>query len=104
MIKLNLKPTERQVVFTEPTENTGRLQITVSIYDEPIMQTGEVDIYTIVDVKEEFGGEYIEYGQWLYPSIFTDKQIKESFDKIKSDPSKFKNKKNEKESSKEINN
>ncbi len=101
MIKPNLKAIEKYVKFIEPTDTTGKLRATINIYDEPIMITGEVSIFTTLKIEEEVEMgfedskpvmEYIPYRDLFYPNVFTEDEVNELFESIKSNPEKFKKK------------
>ncbi len=93
MINTLLKPTEEFIKYIDATDSIGKLKITISIYDKPIMETEDVDIHTIVDIKENVNSEYKPFGQWLYPSIFTDTENNTMFLNINLNPEKYRNKK-----------
>ncbi len=92
MIKENLKPTSKITNFIKANDSHGILRIIISIYDEPIISASEIDIFTVVDIKEEKGGEYIPYGNKLFTSQFNEEDIKKAFAAIKENPQNFKSK------------
>ncbi len=92
MIKTHLKPTDKFVKFLEPSEGRGKLILTISVYDEPIMLTADVSIFSVIKIEEEVDGGYRNFGEYLYPIIFTDKQIGEEFNNIEANPEKYHNK------------
>lgn len=93
MIKTNLKPTERFIKFIDQTDTLGKLMLTISIYDEPVMLTAEVSIHSVIKIEEEMpGGGYRIFGEYMYPNIFTDKEIGQMFNNIQADPEKYHNK------------
>ncbi len=92
MIKENLKPTSKITNFIKANDNHGILRIIISIYDEPVISASEIDIFTIIDIKEEKDGEYIPFGNKLFTSQFNDEEIKKAFAAIKENPLNFKSK------------
>lgn len=93
MIKHTLKPTDKFVKFIEPSATLGKLMLTISVYDEPVMLTAEVSIFSVIKIEEELSaGGYRMFGEYMYPNIFTDKEIGQMFDAIQADPEKFHNK------------
>ena len=92
MISTTIKPQDKIIKFITPSETIGKLKVTISIYDAPVMSTDEADIYTVVTIDKQMADGYMPYGQWLYPNIFTDEDCSVAFLNINSNPVKFKNK------------
>lgn len=92
MIKHNLKPTEKFIKFINPTDTIGKLMLTISVYDEPVMLTSDVSIFSVIKIEEEMEHGYRLFGEYMFDTIFTDKQIGEQFNAIQADPEKYHNK------------
>jgi len=92
MIKQNLTPTTKFVDYIKESKTHGVLRIIISVYDEPIASTDEVDIHSVIDIREEKDGEYFAFGHELYPTKLSDENIKEAFKNIKANPEKFRKK------------
>jgi hypothetical protein len=87
MINHNSKPIDKFIKFIEPCDQHGRLQIIIKIYDEPVMSTANVHIFSTIEILEE---DQKLFGQQVYEAVLTESEVKEAFANIIADPMKFK--------------
>ena len=90
MINETLKPIDKYVKIIDPTDKHGKLEMIISIYNEPKMMTENVYIFTTVFISELRGDEKWEYGNFLFEKPWTAKDVRKTFKKFVADPIKFK--------------
>lgn len=88
MINPNIKPIEQFIKFINPCDRHGKLEIRISIYDQPVAITGNHSVFSTIVITED---DAKSFAMLMYEAILTEKEVKEAFTNIMADPMKFKN-------------
>lgn len=91
MINELLKPSDKYIKFIDATDKHGRLEIIISVYDEPVMTTEAHNIFStlyITEIKED--GERIAWGNLLSEDKRSSADARKAFKEIAKDPFMFK--------------
>jgi len=93
MINELLKPSEKYIKFINATDKHGRLEVIISVYDEPKMVTEAHSIFStlyITEIRQD--GERIAWGNLLSEDRRSASDARKAFKEIEKDPFKFKSK------------